>query len=190
MDGQPGSLTSVACEVSSRRVEFATTAGTTYYIEIASYYAGPATSQLILNVGTPPGAFGKTLPANGATGVGVAPTLSWGPSAGATSYQYCYDTSNDGVCDGTWTSAGTATSVPLGTLNYDTTYYWQVEAVNNVSTLEANTGAWWSFTTEAPTLVEASFRSMAAYDGWVLEQDEASGQGRHVRRCCHYCPGG
>ncbi len=174
--GSQGSLTSVACDYDPR-VEFTTTAGTTYYIEVASDEYIPANSHLAINVGTAPGAFGKTAPANGAAGLGVAPTLSWGASAGATSYQYCYDTSNDGVCDGGWESAGTATSVPLSTLNYGTTYYWQVEAVNGVGTLQANAGTWWSFTTEAPIAQEMTFRSVGTYDGWVLEQDEASGKG-------------
>ncbi len=180
--GSRGSLSPIACSddalgTAQSQVQFIPSPGTTYYIEAASYSASAVFSQLNLNLGAPLGAFAKMAPANGAAGVGVAPTLSWGAAAGATSYEYCYDTSNDGACDGTWASAGTATSVPLGTLNYDTTYYWQVEAVNNVTTLEANTGAWWSFTTGAPVLQEMVFYSDQEYDGWVLEQDEDSGKG-------------
>jgi hypothetical protein len=35
-------------------------------------------------------------------------TLGWGTSRLAASYEYCYDTSNDGSCIGSWTSAGQA----------------------------------------------------------------------------------
>ena len=49
-----------------------------------------------------PGAFHKTAPASGASGQSSAPTLNWTPSAGATSYQYCVDSTNNNICDGPW----------------------------------------------------------------------------------------
>ena len=97
-----------------------------------------------------PGAFGKTSPANGATGVSTSPTLSWGSSSGATSYEYCYDTSNDNNCSG-WTSNGAATSKALSGLTPGVTYYWHVRALNAGGTTYADGSAtaFWSFTTEA-----------------------------------------
>jgi hypothetical protein len=40
----------------------------------------------------------------------------------------------------------------------------------------ADGGTWWSFTTAPPVQV-AIYSSVADHDGWVLEQDEASGKG-------------
>ena len=55
------------------------------------------------------------------------PTLSWGTSTGATSYEYCYDTTNDSACSG-WANVGTNTSAGLSGLTAGTTYYWLVRA--------------------------------------------------------------
>jgi uncharacterized delta-60 repeat protein len=94
-----------------------------------------------------PGAFNKSLPGNGATGLPANPSLSWGTSNGATSYEYCIDTTDDNGCDSdTWTSTGASTSITLSNLPPDTTFYWQVRARNAVDTTDANAGAWWSFT--------------------------------------------
>ena len=74
-----------------------------------------------------PGAFGKLGPANGWTGQGTSPTLSWAASSGATSYRTCIDTTNNGSC-APWTSVGTNTSVTLSGLDPWTPHYWQVRA--------------------------------------------------------------
>ena len=63
----------------------------------------------------PPVAFSKISPANGATNRPPSLTLSWAASTGATSYEYCYDTSNDNDCSG-WTNNGTVTSKVLSSL--------------------------------------------------------------------------
>ena len=63
-------------------------------------------------------------PANGATGLSLSPTVTWGDSRDAAGYEYCYDTSNNATCNGIWTSAGTNSSVTLSGLNPSTTYYW------------------------------------------------------------------
>jgi FtsP/CotA-like multicopper oxidase with cupredoxin domain len=104
-----------------------------------------------LGVNTPPAAFNKSLPANGATNQLLNPTLSWGASSGVTYFEYCYDTTNDNACSG-WTNSGTATSVGLSGLSTGTTYYWHVRAVNCLGTTYANNSntAFWSFTTGVP----------------------------------------
>jgi alpha-tubulin suppressor-like RCC1 family protein len=99
-------------------------------------------------IAAPPGDFGKTAPDIDAT-VPVNPTLSWGASSRAESYEYCYDTTDDFSCDGPWFSAGTAVSIGVSGLSYDTTYFWQVRAVNAEGTTEADSGSWWSFITIA-----------------------------------------
>ncbi|MHB1357767.1 MAG: hypothetical protein ACYCZF_17500, partial [Anaerolineae bacterium] len=108
---------------------------------------------LVLRVSvTPPaavaqaGAFNKSSPANGATEQPITPTLSWESSTDATNYQYCYDTSDNSSCDTGWVVTDN-TSVGLNGLVYSTTYYWQVQAVNTISTTEADGGTWFSFTT-------------------------------------------
>jgi len=125
---------------------------TTYYWQVravnafgTTYANGAATAFWSFTTGNVPGAFAKANPANGATAVTLAPTLSWGASTGAVSYEYCYDTSNDNACNG-WTGVGSNTSVALSGLNIKTTYYWQVRAVNSFGTTYANGGAYWYFT--------------------------------------------
>jgi hypothetical protein len=122
----------------------------TYYWQIRAVNAGGIT---LANAGTywsfttvvtPPGAFSKTSPANGATGVATTPTLSWGTSRGAASYDYCYATTTG--CT-SWISTGTATSAALSGLSNEQIYYWRVRAVNAGGSTLANAGAYWSFTT-------------------------------------------
>jgi hypothetical protein len=100
----------------------------------------------------PPGAFSRTSPANSATNIGTSPALTWSVSSGATSYQYCYDTINNNACDATWTSVGTNTSVTLGPLTPDATYYWHVRAQNVGGTTYADgiIDAFWRFNVPPP----------------------------------------
>lgn len=96
-----------------------------------------------------PGAFSKSSPASGSSGVSTSPTLSWSTSSGAASYEYCYDTSNDSACDGAWTGSGANTNANLSGLNAGITYHWQVRAANDAGQRDADGGLWWSFTTQA-----------------------------------------
>ncbi len=98
-----------------------------------------------------PGAFSKLEPANAAADQSLTPTLLWEQSIGATSYAYCYDTSNNDNCDSSWVSTGTATADTLSSLTPGTTYYWQARAANSSGNTHANANAWWSFTTVAPS---------------------------------------
>ena len=100
-----------------------------------------------------PAAFGKISPASGTTGVATNPTISWGTSANATSYEYCYATTTG--CT-SWASVGTATSVGLTGLSGNQQYFWQVRALNGGGNTLADTGTYWSFTTIAYTLTYSS----------------------------------
>lgn len=113
---------------------------------------------------SPPGAFSKSAPANGASGQPTALTISWGASSGATLYEYCYDTSNDNACS-TWVSAGTGVSAVLSSLSSSTTYYWHVRATNGTGTTYANgsTTAFWSVTTAATG--PAAFSKSSPFNG-------------------------
>ena len=108
----------------------------------------------------PPGWFDKTAPANGATGVTINPTLRWDSSNNAASYEYCYDTTNDGACS-PWTGNGSATSKMLTWLSGGTTYYWHVRAVNSAGTTYSNSDTWWSFTTQPVTFTNSFLTRVA-----------------------------
>jgi hypothetical protein len=97
--------------------------------------------------GTAPGAFGKTSPKNNAKNLATTPAISWAASSGASSYEYCVDTTNDNACSGTWIGTGTTRQAALSGLARNTSYYWQVRAVNASGTTQANGGTWWKFTT-------------------------------------------
>lgn len=102
----------------------------------------------------PPTAFAKLSPSDGGSGVPLNPVLDWGDSDGVGHYEFCYDTSNDNACTD-WTSAGAASQASPSGLSADTTYYWQVRAVNKYGTTYAggDSTAYWSFTTYSGTEV-------------------------------------
>ncbi len=84
-----------------------------------------------------------TAPADGATGVSLAPTLSWNASPGAASYDVYLGTTTPLVL--ACTAMGTSCSV--AGLTAGTTYRWQVVARNGTDSASSAT---WSFTTEIP----------------------------------------
>ena len=82
------------------------------------------------------------------TGHSIGVTLKWTASRGATSYEYCVDSSNNKTCNATWISIGNRTNAALSGLTLGQHYYWQVRARNSNGYTYANGGAtaWWSFT--------------------------------------------
>jgi hypothetical protein len=113
-----------------------------------------------------PGTFGKASPLNGANTQSLSATISWAASSGATSYEYCYDTTNDGSCSN-WLGNGISTSKVLNGLNLNTTYYWHVRAINEAGTTYANGSptAFWSFTTiDLPGAFDKAFPSDGSTD--------------------------
>jgi uncharacterized repeat protein (TIGR01451 family) len=97
-------------------------------------------------------------PANGATGVSPAPSLTWNASAGATSYDVYF---------------GTASTPPLvtntaninyapGSLSSGTTYYWAVGARNSLGTTASTA---WSFTTGCVSALTPSSAAVSASGG-------------------------
>jgi hypothetical protein len=95
-----------------------------------------------------PGPFNKLTPADAQTDQPVISlALTWSTSSLATSYQYCYDTVNNNTCDTSWISVS-GLSASVSGLSYDTTYYWQVRAVNASGNVEADYGTWFSFHTQ------------------------------------------
>jgi hypothetical protein len=114
----------------------------------------------------PPAGFSKLSPLNGATGQSTSPTLAWEASSGASSYEYCYDTTNDNACS-PWVNNGTSTSKVLSGLAPNTIHYWHVRAVNSGGTTYSNgSPVAWAFTTG--TLVD------------IYEPDNSSAQAKVI----------
>ncbi len=97
----------------------------------------------------PPPAFGKSSPADGSNDQPVTLTLSWGNSSGLTAYEYCLVEAGDACAEEDWVSTDTDTEVEVGELPRFTAYSWQVRAMNDLYSTEADGGTWWSFTTTA-----------------------------------------
>ena len=128
------------------------TPGTTYY-----YWVKPAENSSGRNAGgfseyttgyrqvSKPSEATSPSPSSGATSQSISTDISWSDAGGATSYDVYFGTDaspDSGEEQGTQTS----TSYNPGTLNYSTTYYWRIDAVNAGGT---TTGTVWHFTTEA-----------------------------------------
>lgn len=109
-----------------------------------------------------PNSFGKTSPANGAVNQPLSLTINWNTSTRVTSYEYCYDTTDDGNCSN-WTNSGNSTSANLNSLFLNTTYYWHVRAINTGGTTysDGSETAFWSFMT-LPT------QSITLTPGWNM----------------------
>jgi len=114
---------------------------------------------------TQPSGFTKTSPASGATSDAIDLIMDWEDSSGATSYAYCYDTTNDNACSN-WISTGTTSQAALLSwqANTNTTIYWQARATNSVGTTYANgsASAFWSFTTGDGTIMPGEMVAIPA----------------------------
>jgi hypothetical protein len=159
---------------------------TTYYWQVRAINAGGATPA---DAGTgwsfTTGAFGKIAPANESVNQSASPILSWGASSGATSYEYCYDTTNDNACS-TWTDNGAAVSKTLSGLKFNTTYYWQARAINTDGTTYADSGIWWSFKTGREELAKnGGFNAYTGASkiptGWVKSSNFAGTDGKDIK---------
>ncbi|MBZ4420854.1 endopeptidase [Myxococcus sp. RHSTA-1-4] len=95
---------------------------------------GPAAACVCATPGgpcTPPGVATLSAPADGATGVALAPALDWADVAGSTSYevQVATDSAFTNVVR-SGTTVGSTWTVPSA-LTANTQYFWRVRAVNN-----------------------------------------------------------
>ncbi len=122
-------------------------ANTTYYWQVVAKNSGGAASSVERSfttaAGVLPAAPALTSPANGASGVAVAPTLSWNASAGAVSYDVYFGASPSPPL----VTNTTAIAYAPGTLSSGATYYWQIAARNGSGTAASGT---WSFTVGSP----------------------------------------
>ncbi len=114
-----------------------------------SYAAGSQTTPLALNIATAaPAAVMQTAPANGATNVVAAPTLTWNAVAQANGYtvQIATDAGFSNIVASASNLAATSFT-PATLLNTSTRYYWRVWSGNACGAGAYSTT--WSFTTVA-----------------------------------------
>ncbi len=83
-------------------------------------------------------------PSNGATNESRSVDVIWSNGGGATSYKVYFGASSS-LGSSSYKGSQASTSYDPGTLDYNTTYYWQIYAVNSGGTTMGDT---WSFTTE------------------------------------------
>jgi len=114
---------------------------------------------------TTQGAVGSPDPANGAVDVKQTQILTFSPSVFAASHQVYFGADKDAVKNadtGSPEYKGTrdlgAESYDPGMLEWDTTYYWRIDEVNNTNPDSPWTGILWSFTT-ADFLIVDDFES-------------------------------
>lgn len=118
-------------------------------------------------------------PANGSTGQALSLTLSWASSAGATKYHLrvstdqSFQNSNDLVYEN---PNLTVTYGSLGGLNYSTTYYWEVNASDSVTSQWSN--IYWFTTQSAPPGggCKCCANSIAALDQFTISDDSGYSQ--------------
>ncbi|HUU17651.1 MAG TPA: PA14 domain-containing protein, partial [Sedimentisphaerales bacterium] len=103
---------------------------------------------------TTQGAVGSLKPSNGAVDVKQTQIITWSPSVYAASHELYFGTDKDAVKSadtGSPEYKGTrdlgAETYDPGKLEWDTTYYWRIDEVNNANTDSPWVGPVWSFTT-------------------------------------------
>jgi len=122
---------------------------------------------------TTEGAVGNPNPANGAVDVKQTQIITWSPSVYAASHQVYFGTDKEAVKNADTSSPeykGTrdlgAETYDPGMLEWDTTYYWRIDEVNNANPDSPWTGPVWSFTT-ANFLIVDDFEDYDAGDNQI-----------------------
>lgn len=116
-------------------------------------------------------------PPNNTPDVSTSPTMTWGVSQGATSYRIQISTvANFFVISDSASTTNTQYTVPPGKLSAGYTYFWRVNASNNVST--SNWSNVWSFSTSltppAPVLISPANGYIGTSTTPILNWDEIS----------------
>ncbi|MHC4534074.1 MAG: LamG-like jellyroll fold domain-containing protein [Planctomycetota bacterium] len=129
---------------------------------------------------TTQGAVGSPSPANGAVDVTQTPTLTWTPGFGA-SHEVYFGTDEASLELKGSGNLGSESFEP-GQLEWNTTYYWRVDEVNNANADSPWTGPTWSFTTANFLIIDdmESYNDIAEgeegsnriYNAWVDGYDD------------------
>jgi len=128
--------------------------------------APPVEKRITISANTslePPSKATSASPSNGATNISVSTDVSWSDGGGATSYNVYFGT--DSTPDSGYKGNQTSTSYDPDPLDYDTTYYWRIDAKNSDGT---TTGDVWHFTTQ-----EDSIPSMGSIRVSIVPQEAA-----------------
>ena len=152
-------------------------------------YANGGVWWAFVTMTSPPGEFNKISPYHTALDQPINLTLDWESTTNVTSYEYCIDTFNNNACDLSWISTSVETQKNLTDLAYNTTYYWQVRALNPDGETFADNNWWWNFRTVINpwvTLTSYDFEGASPPSGWLF----ANTAYRPARRDCDAYPGG
>jgi hypothetical protein len=122
---------------------------------------------------TTEGAVTSLKPSNGAVDVKQTQILTWSPSDAASSHEVYFGTAKEAVRDADTSSPeykGTralgSESYDPGKLEWDTTYYWRIDEVNDTNPDSPWVGPVWSFTT-ANFLIVDDFEDYDAGDNQI-----------------------
>jgi len=122
---------------------------------------------------TTEGAVASLEPANGAVDVKQTQIITWSPNIYAASHEVYFSADKDAVKNADTSSPeykGTrdlgAETYDPGKLEWDTTYYWRIDEVNNANTDSPWVGPVWSFTT-ANFLIVDDFEDYDAGDNQI-----------------------
>jgi hypothetical protein len=118
---------------------------------------------------TTQGAVGSQKPANGAVDITQTPVLTWAPGFGA-SHEVYFGADAASLELKSSGNLGSESYAP-GTLEWDTTYYWRIDEVNNANADSPWTGPLWSFTT-------ADFLVVDDFEGYNNLNEEEPGSNR------------
>ncbi|MBW2171800.1 MAG: DUF2341 domain-containing protein, partial [Deltaproteobacteria bacterium] len=139
-------VTQVASDITSSNHTLPTLSyNTQYFWKIVAKNACDTTDGPVWDLTTcppAPGTPGTPSPVNGATGVSVDADLDWADCSDTDSYDVYFSTSSTPPLVGNTA----VSSYALGTLLYETTYYWKIVAKNDCGNTAATV---WSFTTES-----------------------------------------
>jgi len=139
----------------------------TYYWRVDEFVGGrgPETHKGDVWNFTTQGAVGSPSPANGAVNVKHTAILSWSPGIFGTSHEIYFGTDKEAVRNADTSSPEYKGSGNIGSesydpgkLEWDATYYWRVDEINNANADSPWTGPVWSFTT-ADFLIVDDFES-------------------------------
>ncbi len=93
-------------------------------------------------------------PVDGSVDVRVDPVLTWNAGKHAASHVVYFGTDPDALSQVATTQLGDESYVPASQLQFNTTYYWRVDEVNDINPDSPWTGLLWSFTTGNHLVVE------------------------------------
>jgi hypothetical protein len=143
-----------------------------YYWQVRAVYSNtsqPADGNIWWKFSTqapPPLSFSKTFPSDSAQNVYTDVVFTWQVSPGADSYEFCISSPLDTTCGGLPWDSVSGTSYLVLDLLPNTTYFWQVRAINSTGVTEPNSGAWWSFTTQ-PNQPDPIFTKITPANGAI-----------------------